>query len=61
MIAFDEKQLNGHAAILGEFGRGGLDRHSVLDGRGAARKQAVGPGSSTMQTRHAPTALRPLR
>ena len=44
VVALDEQQLDGHAAILRELCRRGLDGHAVLDGRGAGGQQAVGSG-----------------
>jgi hypothetical protein len=44
MIALNQEQLDGHSSVESEFGRAGLDRHSILDGCGARWQQAVGAG-----------------
>ena len=61
VIALDQEQLDGHAAVEGEPGGGGLDRHAFLMGVVQAGSRRSVPASSTTQTRQAPTALRPLR
>ncbi len=52
VVAFDEEQFDGHLAIEGQLGRGGLDRHAFLHGRGAGWQKTV----SARQLDHADAA-----
>jgi hypothetical protein len=44
MIAFYQQQLHCHLAVEGQLRRCGLDRHSLLDWRGASSQETIAAG-----------------